>query len=655
MQNFLSLYKYKSIRQKSSGGASWKIAGFLFIGILLTLLWLYKPSHFYFFGDSWDILYQLLINWKAIFLPHNEYFIPLFNSFYFSEYKVFGGHHLPYVVVSFVLHSLNAMLVFLLGVRLSLGTLPSLIAAVIFAFSSVYWEVMGWSVAQVWQLGTLFMLLAILIFIRNRREAKTFFWVGVLSFATYVSAGFIAIVFPIIASVYYFLETTSENDPSKKTVFSTLLTQLMIWLPTLAYFSLLKLLGFAQHLGGNHAFLSVYNIPELVNFTLFGTVYGLVLPSLTFVNAPSFQSAPVLLVTGILFVTISYSKFSSTQQRRIFWFLILFLVAPMFVISLGRAQFGAGFGLSSRYQYVNSVPFALLVVYCWQALSNSFTSRRAQYGVKLLAFLLLAYYLSFHAKMIRHKNPGADRGQRARQFLNRARQASFPTPAPSGAIILGPELALPDSAYAPGYFPLWKAFQVLEGNTVHVVPVKDYLGSTGFFSSTNLVLNDGFYTGNGRWRPFGNTTVLQPAAVHNGSSLAAEVIIGPGATFAQNAIQSCPYPLPPTIFTFSIRAKTNQEGVLSARIIFQDQSEGILGESQSLPHPGDGFWHPLVISGFSPEGTCTVGVDVVNNGRLVLASGLSKPVLVAHPGTVDHAGKIVFQSLKQILKRKENK
>jgi len=605
----------------------------LFVGVFLGSIWVHQPWRYYFFGDSWDVLYQLLTERKSILWPQNEHFIPLFKVFYFLQYKLFGSHHLPYILVLFALHAAIAVMVYRLGLNLSLRPLMSFVAALLFAFSSVHWEVTGWSFEQQFVLGTLFMLLAIDVFVSSSLGRKTLISVGLLSLAALLAGGPIAVSLPIVLTVYCVLRSYRGEDRVEK-ITETLLA---LWLPAITYF--ICATTAAAHVPGVPApipHLRLRDVPGYIHYTMFGTVYGVVLSGLTLLQDQTSISATLILAALAIIVGVCYKNFSS-RQRFDFWFLVVFLFTPLLVIALGRLQYP----LSSRYSYIPTVPFALLLVLCWEALQSKQLGGGKQHWCSALGVMLLGYYFAFHFAVLRKQNPAADRGVRSQQFLTIARRATYPATLQAGAVVLGPELPVPNYVCFPGSFPLWKAFQVLDGDTRKIVAVTEYLKNKEASSASNLVPDGGFETSEsaGQWKTYRAASFkISPEAAHTGR-LGADVTLSPHAAFSKDVIKHCPDLLPQTIFSFAIWARTSRTNALAARIIFRD-SQSILESADSLPPEGDGRWHQLVISGLSPVGTCMVGVEVVNKGPAEMESALDDAILIAHPGTVAADGKL---------------
>jgi hypothetical protein len=628
----------------------------VFAGSFLFSLWVFRPGQYYFYGDSWGCLWSLLKDWKNIFQLHGEHFMPFFKAFYLVEYKLFGSHHLPYMVVVLALHAGIATLVFLLGRRFEMSNWLSLAAAMVFAFSSVHWQVTGWSFQQTFQLSMLFSLGALYVLLPNPHEKGRVTWLIVLSVVAYWF-GPLAIALPLSLSVYYLLWVHNNSQPVPNT--RVLWTLAAVWLPSFVYLLSLRAVStFTNVLAIHHSHLALHSIPSMIDFTLYGASYGLVLPTLTFANAASVSSATLILILLVLLGTVCYRALSRGRERSYFWLLVLLILSPFFAASVIRLEaFGVQGGTASRYQYFPSAPLGLLIVLCWHALAKTIVNRAGQVWFRGLGIVSLVYFLLFHIPRIRNPetNPAMAQGIRARDFLALAKRCAYLNTTPAELSVLVPEITVPEflDAGPPTEWhpPFWMIFQVLEVNTQGFLPVADALGRLDASFHDNLVHDGGFESPDtaNSWRTYGNAKFELAHRAALKGSYGVEAMLGQGSAFSQDVVRSCPKPMPRTIFTYSVQAKTDQEGSLIARLIFKDANNRILENAPSLPHPGGGQWRQLIISGLSREGTCTVGVDVVNAGPSQLATTVDEFILVAHPGTVDRSGSVVFRTLDEVL------
>lgn len=622
----------------------------VFVVTFVGCLYVHRPSRYYFFGDSWGALYGLLVDWKNVLQPHNEHLMPVFKGLYLLEYKLFGANHFLYMMVGFALHAANATLVYLLGRRLSLRPWPSVAAAIIFAFSWVHWEVTGWSFEQCFMLSTLFMLIVVILFCENPHRNRTLLWVGILSLAAYWSAAVSLALLPILFA-FYVLWLASRSEPVERA--QVLKTFLAMGLPFVVYLASLRAtMSFSTVLAMNKTHLSLFNLPTVIDLTLFSAAYGLVLPTLTFINPQSLASAPLILLLVLLFLVLSYRRLEPELQHRAFRFLLCFLLLPLVVVSLGRIQWGPAHMLSSHYQYLPLVGFALLVALCGQALRDTLQQQRTQIWFNVAAVVLLAYYVDYHVHLIRRVNPAAYRGMQTQYFLQTARRATYPSSVPAGGAVLGPELSVPDFVHAPGSFPLWQVFQILDGNRRSVVPVGDYLRSQDATLAGNLIRNGGFEEPSqvSSWKGDGGARLERTdSAAHAGRYSAAIISPGNGSALSQDVIQSCPAPLSGKILTFSVQAKTQRAEALQASLIFKDRGNNVVGESRSRWHPGGDEWSPLVVSGLAPENTCIVAVSVVNPTSAEITGLVDDAILLAHPAALDREGKLLSPTLEAIV------
>jgi hypothetical protein len=382
----------------------------------------------------------------------------------------------------------------------------------------------------------------------------------------------------------------------------------------------------------------------MLDFSLFGTVWGLVLPTLTFIHPYNVKSSPVILILLAVGAIFSYRRLLS-KERLSFWLLIGIIVFGYLIISLGRLTFGVEIAASSRYQYLSAAPFALLLVLCWVGLQREMTGALTPLWWHLLSFSFLMYFLAFHAHTIRVDNIDADRGKKVQEYLAVARKASFPQQMQKHAFILGAAFPVP-TYFIPDRRPLWMILQVIEGSIRRVVPVEKYLGNEDQLMQFNLIRNGGFEQPLTirDWQPFGGTQFSRDvSAKHHGEYGASISLPVPGSAFSQDVVHDCSPNLAGKVFTFAVQAKTGVPAALIARTLFRASDGKILASYSSLPHSGDGQWHQLVTGGLSPPESCTVSVELTDDGQVGLTAMIDDSLLLLHPGVVSPDGVLSFQ------------
>ena len=600
--------------------------------IWLALVWIYQPARYYFFNDTWDILYGLLVNWKSILRPHNEYFLPLFKGFLLVEYKVFGAFHLPYMLVALALHAANAVLVYVLAKSLSLRWRVSLVAAVLFAFSAVPWEITATSLGPCVTLATFFMLLAIYLFRERPNRGATLASVAALSLAAFWVGGPPPIWLPVVLSLIYFQASPQQIDGKSRAA-----TLFVIWTPLIIYFlSLRAVTTFSAILSTHHTRLSLASIPGMLEYTWVGAIFGLLSPSLTGRQGYSVSTNLVNAALFVLFLALSYWRLSAGTARKDFWFLVAFTLLPYPVISLGRLQLGLSLAAGSRYQYVPLAGFALLTALCFSSLHGSLRTARTRNSLAAAGLVLLTYHVVTHARVIRDGTPAADWGLSAQSFLRSAKQATYPVTSQLGAKVVGPEMPVPESLHPSPTMPLWRVLQVLEGTTETVVPAGDYLRGRDASLPGNLVRNGGFENPLDQdWTAGPDETFERSAAASHTGSFGAAILLSPdGSAVRREIMNTCPQSLPGRIWTFSIQVRTGGPGVIFSRIVFKNQSNSVLARTTSPAHSLEKQWDLAVVSAWSPEEACAVEVEVANGTSTAMAAFLDDAIAILHPASV---------------------
>jgi len=625
----------------------WRTEVILFLGVFAGTNWVQQPSRFSFFGDSWDVLYFFLIDPRSIFQPHNEHFIPLFKILYFAQYKLFGAHHLDYMLVLYLLHSLAAVFVYRIGRQIQLPYWSSIAAALLFSFSSVPWEVLDWSFEQQFGLGVVFLLASLDTFLRGAPRKRSLLYVSLLSLVGYWAGGPIGLVLPTALTAYWLVMYVTQPDAVKGTVGRVLVA---LWSPLLLYYVTLRIaVKYTSKLAVNPIVfpplhLNVLDIPGMLDFSIFGTVWGMVLPTLTFIRPQSMKSAPVIFTLLAIGAMISYGRLSE-GERLSFWLMIWIIVGAYLVISLGRLTFGVETAGSSRYQYLSAAPFALLLVLCWNALQRGLAGNPAPLWWHVLSFAFLAYFIVFHAENTVVDNVAADRGANVQEFLAAARKASFPAQSQKGTSVLGAAFAVP-TYFTPARRPLWMIFQVLDHNTKRVLPEEKYLMDEEKLEQFNLVRNGGFEQplGPSEWRTFAGAEFSRDAgAGHHGEYGININLPAPGSAFSRDVVNDCSPNVAGKVFTFAVEAKTRVPAALIARMLFKARDGRILAAFSSEPHSGDAQWHQLITGGLSPPETCTIGVDLSDDGTSGVTGMVDDALLLLHPGILSADGIPSFQ------------
>ena len=189
-----------------------------FAACLGTILYLtFRLFSFsYFWLDDFNNLYWVqklsgtTLLWDIV-NPVSDRFRPVGWFAYWVVWRGFDLAPLPYHVVAWAVHSLNVFLVYILLQRMLQSDYAAAFGALLFTFQSVYWEIY-------WSFGTIFELLAALLFFLGMWFAKTGLPRSILSIlvVTFIyilamKAKEMAITLPAIWFVYVLLIKRERN------------------------------------------------------------------------------------------------------------------------------------------------------------------------------------------------------------------------------------------------------------------------------------------------------------------------------------------------------------------------------------------------------------------------------------------------------------
>lgn len=239
-----------------------KSKGFsLFIFFVVTsiaVIWLYRDGlSSYFFQDDW-FTFRIarvanLKDFLNFFVPRQDviYYRPLGMQLpFFLLRSLFDLNPWPFKVLTFFVHLVNTLLVFLIAVKLVKDKIISYLTAFLYAVSGVHYIIFYWSSTISFMLGPLLFFAAFLSFITGGQKylylSYLFYFLGLLTNEIVVSL-------PLILTAYVLFLTDRKK-------ISRLLVYYLLPLSILA----VRLLLFTPPLRGNYA-LSL-NRQTLINF-----------------------------------------------------------------------------------------------------------------------------------------------------------------------------------------------------------------------------------------------------------------------------------------------------------------------------------------------------------------------------------------------------
>ena len=543
----------------------------------------YRPSQLYFFGDTWDILNEFREQgWQTIWRLHNEHFMPVSKVLLYAQYQIFGMNNYPYQVINLGIHSVNAALVYVLAGEFTDAVIPRVFGALVFSFSTVYWELTMWEAGQQTTLALLFILLSLALASRFLRggDARLLAIVVITSALASWSMGFGLLMIPLLAA-------------------RALLAVRMEWKRALALAvgpSLVTVLGYAVLLRTDLAGLqfaqsraSLSQGLHVIPWTSVG-LRGL---------ANSYLSplcAPVVLCGFFAVAGLIYRRRFFTKRRAAALVTpLLLLVLPYVLTSFGRVQLGIELAASSRYHYLPAAALGLLAA--WTAAGAFEIAPRAGFWLAMAIMITLPLDAIAGYEYARRHSPFFEWGRNGRRFAELMLNQHDAEQAPAGVACVRPELYLPASLYPRPVVDVER-----------VLPL--YGGAAAAVDACRLRV----------------TSVLGRADVQPLNLLAAGQRSFEGAPSAYRAEVPCANTAKP--YTFAASVKSDGGDPAWMRIRFKGAGGNDL-ESYLAPAIAAREFTAVVVSAFPSAETATVAVDFGGSPQSVIS--VKDAVLLEHP------------------------
>jgi len=281
-------------------------------------------------------------------------------------WSLFGFNPVGHHVVNLVLHAINAVLVAVLGHRLTRDRRVSLLAGLVFAVLGCHTEAVVWMTARHELIAAALALLSVLSYIQFRRDGRLVWWTGALVLYA-VSFGFkeTALALPLFLIFYDVIFTWSVQGR----------------IPRLTRRQLAPVLFLAVVGGGYTLFRLIVGGGYSVSVTLLGPpknlVYYLLMESAAlpvstrFISRFPLATWPVIVsLVGVWLLVIGLTR-GRIWRDRLFWFGVcwtVFALAPVILI------------VTERTTYFSSIGWALtaaaLILLAWDTVSHKRAFRR---------------------------------------------------------------------------------------------------------------------------------------------------------------------------------------------------------------------------------------------------------------------------------------
>ena len=115
-----------------------------------------------FLRRTWDILCEFReAGWPTIWRMHNEHFMPISKALLYVQYELFGMFNLPSSCSTSACMQSTRLWCMCWQVSSPPSRFPACFGALVFSFSTVYWELTMWEAGQQTTFALLFVLLGL--------------------------------------------------------------------------------------------------------------------------------------------------------------------------------------------------------------------------------------------------------------------------------------------------------------------------------------------------------------------------------------------------------------------------------------------------------------------------------------------------------------
>ena len=336
-----------------------------------------------------------------------------------------AGHHLDSVFI----HALNAMLLFLLLVRLTRRARPSLFVAALFALHPINVETVAWVAERKNVLSTFFFFLAIGAYTWYVRRPH---WRGYLLVAALFAAGLIAkpmiVTLPCVLMLldYWPLQRIQNHPPSMIGIPQFTLSKLLLEKVPLLILSVVSAVITIAAQRSGQAVRTLHQFPLGVRIENAGVSYGLYLWKMLWPArlAPLYPRAAgtlpgwqlVLSALVLLTITLLVLFFRSRRYLLVGWLWFLGTLVPV----IGLVQVGDA-AMADRYAYIPLIGVFVMIAWTladlaeaeevsnhWQAIAVlGLLAALSMVTLKQLSYWQSEYSLWTHTLAVTDRNPFA--------------------------------------------------------------------------------------------------------------------------------------------------------------------------------------------------------------------------------------------------------
>lgn len=361
----------------------------LFFGISVAVHFRFDS---FFLLDEWELLSRIHEKGiAALFMAHNEHFVPLFVGMYMLEYYLFGMHYELFLLVSLMIHAANGvlldrMLFSLFGQNDEKRQVTVLISA-LYLLNGLQVETLNWAICQSTLLSLTCMLCVLIVaakYLSNGKQRQLLLVAvfTVLSVLFFGGAFILAALVPAYMWLVHSHLCQNAKLSFQRTVIASSIVVIILGSCGLLYYSF--------RMGSGHGFNHIIlpSVAGFVLYTLYGAQFGTIFRGLGiypyetpdplmemlrhFFPALLPTGFPVLLLGVLVGLLLSVGFFACYRLMRakgaggytIMFFVVgqCFVLAPFALTALGRVErYGLAHSLAYRYTTISLMGLCLMI------------------------------------------------------------------------------------------------------------------------------------------------------------------------------------------------------------------------------------------------------------------------------------------------------
>ena len=326
----------------------------------------------------------------------SNYYRPMMYVVFMANYKMFGLQPWSYHIINIIIHSLSAVIIFLIAAYLipqrnGKWNLPAMLAGLIFATHPIHTEAVMW-ISALPDIATTFLCLCSLyLYILSKKpfHSTRRYIVSLATFFLALLFKEIAITLPVLIVVYDIIYGKIKELPYKKYIPYIILTSIYAILRLNALKAMAPSIRFTDLTVNQYIYNSIVFFAEYLKTTLWPAdlnVFHLFIPAKEI-------DIKVIFATVITIMFIS-SLFLFRKYKRVVFCLAIFLIPllpALYLPALGESPF------AERYLYLPLAGFSLM--------AGIIFNRAMSSGLKKISYILTAIAVAFYILAVIQRAP----------------------------------------------------------------------------------------------------------------------------------------------------------------------------------------------------------------------------------------------------------